>query len=452
MRFKDFMKNRYFYFAVITMLIYIIGAACYSPERDGVLTIDSQAILSSTPPTETPTIMLATNTQTATSEYTTLNPTSTLLLIPTETATPLPTIEPTKTRPVVEVVDSTNYMVVGNRMWHPDSVRMTEYLPIETGAFPWSPDGRQLVGLDNDGNIAIFTLQTSELRTFENVTASHSSAMWSPNGRYLSYLVPANVSDRSTWQLAVYDLENQSESLITEPIASHDYVSAVGWSHDSMKLAYIQWKPPITDDEAITVLKIVDVETRQTMEFSVDPPISILGGSWSPVDNQIITYGYDTQQLGRPEGSPLYAYSSIYLIDINSNSIETLIQSSRRNAEQLYYSNRPVNLFISNMPWSPDGKFVIYSDQGIICYLAIDSREETCLLETAEAIAQTGAVGGEYPSWSPTGDWIGFILKFDSLFCSPLAVIKSDNNELRYTEADAGDCAVFWGYWSPRIE
>lgn len=453
MTIKGFLKNRYFFLGAIVVLNCLICIGCNSSQTVATATVSSNSISANTPNVETPTILAVTNTPVATIKPTaTFSPTSTRRLIPTETATSVPTIIPTSTRPGIQVADSTNYMAVGNKMWHPGNARMSEDLPIETSTYPWSPDGKQLVGLDSNGNISIFTLQTGELRTLENLTDVYSSVMWSPNGRYLSYLVATNIDDQLTWHLAVYDLEKQSEILITDPISSYNYVSIVGWSYDSMKLAYIRWEPSVAEVEAMTVLKIVDVGTGQEMDFSVTPPVSILGGSWSPVNHQIVAYGYDTQQLGRPEGSPAYAYNTIYLIDIDTDSVETLIQSINRDGEQSYYGNRPVNLFVANMPWSSDGKAVIYSDHGVICYLILGSREETCPLQLSEVVAQTGAVGGEYPSWSTTGDWIGFILRFDSLFCSPLAAVQTDNDELRYSDANAGDCAVFWGSWSPGTE
>jgi Tol biopolymer transport system component len=456
---RDISNTGYFYIIVILMLINIIGTSCTPSEEDMPMTDNSQTISSISPTAaETPTIVRVTNIPTNTPEHTaTLSPTVTLTVMPTttETATSfpsLPSMTPTVIRPAVQVTDSTNHMVVGDKMWHPDNVRMTEELPIETGEFPWSPNGEQLVGLDSEGSFTILTLQTGELTTLENVTSSNTSAMWSPDGQHLLYLANADNGEKPGWQLAVFDLKNQRESLITEPFAAQDYVSVVGWSHDSMKVAYIQWEPSIIDAEANTVLKIIDIETHETQEFSVPPPVSILSGSWSPVHDQIVAYGYDTVQLGRPEGGPPYAYNTVYIIDFETKSIETLIEARGEDAEPSYYSNRSVKLYISNMPWSPDGKSVIYSDQGVICYFTIDSREETCLPELTETIAQTGAVGGEYPSWSPTGDWLGFVLRFDSLFCSPLAAIRSVDAELRYTEVDAGDCSVFWGFWSPKTE
>ena len=335
---------------------------------------------------------------------------------------------------------------------YPDNASMTEDIPIETGDFPWSPDGTQLVGVDDNGNISIFTLPTGEMIELENITASYSSAMWSPDGQNLLYLVPAIVDDNRAWQLAIYSLVNQTEILVSEPIMANDYVSEVGWSSDSKKIAYIQWEPSIADAEARTVLKIIDVETGHLSQFSAPPPVSILGGSWSPIDDLILAYGYDTLQLGKPEGDSAFAFNTIYVIDLNTGTIEILIDSEGKNTESNYYTSRLLNYFISKTPWSPDGQSVIYSDQGVICYIQLETREEACLDNAFETLAQTGAVGGEYPSWSPTGDLIGFILRFDSLFCSPIAVIQLDSNEIKYTNADAGDCAVFMGAWSPKIE
>ncbi|MCB8985594.1 MAG: hypothetical protein H6659_17340 [Ardenticatenaceae bacterium] len=453
---KALPKNKYIYFVSILtlMLMWMVNTGCSVSEIDTTVNVTTTSPkVTATMNSESSTVVGITNTpgQTATPKPTTTS-TATTTPIPTETATSSPTIVPTATRPTTQISDSKNYMVVGSKLWHPDNARMTEDIPVETGDFPWSPDGTQLVGIDNNGNISIFTLPTGELIELENVTASYSSAMWSPDGQNLLYLVSAIVDDNPAWQLAIYSLVNQTEILVTEPIMAYDYVSKVGWSSDSKKIAYIQWEPSITDAEARTVLKIIDVETGHLSQFSAPPPVSILGGSWSPIDDLILAYGYDTTLLGKPEGGSVFAYNTAYIIDLNFGTIEILLDSEGKNSESNYYDSRPLNLFISNTPWSPDGRSVIYSDQGVICSVALDTREETCLEETFETIVQSGSVGGEYPSWSPTGDLIGFILKFDSLFCSPIAVLQLENNEIKYTDADAGDCAVLWGAWSPKIE
>ena len=400
-------------------------------------------------------------TEMPTVESTAVSPTNTPppIATPVAAATAMPTTipraaipSPTVTRPTFQILNSTNYMVLGNKMWHPDNSQMTKEIPIEVGSYPWSPDGQQLVGLNHDGYISILTLQTGELRVLEIITISADSIRWSPNGEYLSYLTEVKNNDQQAFQLTIYHLANKVEEKVSEPIASRDFISEVGWSKDSLMISYIHWEPSITEAAATTILKIVNIENQSIKEFSAPPPISILGGSWSPTQNQIVVYGYDTQQLGRPELGPNYAYSTIYLIDIDTNElVGPLISSSFEESEQPYYNQRPINLFISDTPWSPDGKSIIYSDKGVLCTFQIHHREETCLVEMSQLIIQTGAIGGEYPSWSSDGKWVGFVLKFDSLFCSPLAIYKLDKDKLEFTDAELGDCTVFWGTWSPKL-
>lgn len=365
-------------------------------------------------------------------------------IMPTEIPRPSPTATPDRTPYQIE--DSSSYMAMASVLWHPNDLRTTMELPIEIGNQPWSPDGRQLVGWSREQkSLAILTLDTGELSLVENTSAWYDRPFWSPNGRFLSYLSPIEVSGLRGYQIGIYDLEAQKEMLIGEQLEVLDWIALAGWSPDSTRVALIKWATTL--GERVPVLEVIDIDTLVTQQFTSPEGTFFEGATWSPIHDKLLVYGNSSTSGVLFIDLETYAYNEIYLIDLSNGAVEQLKEPSTRLSD--YYAGGP-GYFINNSPWSPDGEQIIYGDRGVICYMTLESRAETCLTDFAQATTEMGFVGSEYPSWSPTGEWIGFIFKLESIQCSPIAAIHSDGSDLRITNAQVGDCSVFGPIWSPR--
>jgi Tol biopolymer transport system component len=384
----------------------------------------------------------------------TLQPTSTATPQSTRTATPIPTATE---HPATEIAVNTagNMLLPGNGLvWRLGSSHAME-LAARTlySVQAWSPDGTQLAGWSQEYDApTIVTFETGEVTLLDNISPGASGApAWSPDGRYLLYSVAIddpNAEDEIRYY-ALYDLQTHQEQLFSKPIDPGVF-SGLGWSYDSRRIAYMSWlTPPDNSGENETVIKVVDVFTGDERQFSSPAPVWFLAGSWSPTDNKIVLFANEKTPSGPGEGQTHYAYDEIYLLDVDTGNIEHLQGPGSRPATADY--GGLVDYFLNRIPWSPDGRKIIYGDRGTICYLTISSREETCLPGVNEAIAQIGAVGGNYPSWSPDGEWIGFILKFESQYCSPVAAIKADGSDFQFTDLDTkiGGCTLFGPIWSP---
>jgi Tol biopolymer transport system component len=375
----------------------------------------------------------------------TLTPTATRT--PTATATPIPTATEL---PATEIAVNTagNMLLPSNGLVWQLGSSWAEELParILFGHQPWSPDGTQLTGWSNEYDApVIVTLETGTVALLESTSLEPRGApAWSPDGRHLLYSVTVD----EVRHYALYDLQTQQEQIIG-PIDS-DLTTSLGWSHDSRSMAYISWlTTPDGSIEDATVINVVDIFTGDERQFSSPAPVWFMAGSWSPTGNKIVLFANEKTPSGPGEGQTHYAYDEIYLLDVDTGNIEHLLGPGSRPATAGY--GGLVDYFLNRLPWSPDGQKIIYGDRGTICYLTISSPEETCLQGVNEAITQIGAIGGDYPSWSPDGEWIGFILKFESQYCSPVAAIKADGSDFQFTDLDTkiGGCTLFGPIWSP---
>lgn len=386
----------------------------------------------------------------------------------TVTATPFPTagvpatpLIPTSTvtvtliRPDYHVEDTTNYMVYGSRLWHPDNLLATESLEIRTGEYSWSPDGRQLVGWSREfQKVGILTLDTGELTLLENMSLTPGVSIipqWSPDGNYLLYIVIVKSSDgtETSLKLAIYNLNTKQELILPVPTSLADVIEVSGWSYDSSKIAYVTWEETTTEAEYVSVIETVDITTMETKRLIGPPFLAFVETIWSPTHEQFLIGAITADsQTELSLGASSYTYHEIYLADLEGGKVEQLKSASLRSMEE--DTGGLGGYYLSSTPWSNDGQAIIYSDAGLICSLNLLSGEEVCMREIMTDIQQVGAVGAEYPSWSPTGDWISFILKYPSIHCNPIAVIRPDGSDLRFTNVEMGDCTVFNPIWSPR--
>lgn len=368
--------------------------------------------------------------------------------IPTKALLPIP----------FPIGDTLNYMLLGSdRLWHPEQIRASQDLEDMVFSLqPWSADGRQLVTfLRTEDSVAkralaLLTLETGELTFLENAqfvssrflssNAQFWPPIWSPDGQYLLYAISTE-EDQYFYQIAIYDLLVQEEVFLSPPLR---LISLSGWSFDSQQIAYIRWSDPLTEAESKPVLEIMDISSYTIEQLEQSTALSYEMAHWSPTSKRLVLY---IGGVSWHDPLTTYAYDEIYLVDSQSRSFEQLKGPSTREDE--YYESDNPAYFVHGTPWALDGKSIIYSDRGLLCSLEIVSQQETCFIALDEQLIQLGAVGVEYPGWSPNGEWVGFVMKLDSVFCSPVAVIKPDGSDLRFTSLETGDCSLFGPVWSP---
>lgn len=389
-----------------------------------------------------------------------LSPTPLSSAMNTATATPLPTPEPTATSkptpspvPMLRIEDTRNYMYFPSNglFWHPDLTKAIERPPdMRFSSRPWSPDGERLaLRLLADESVASLRLADGTISDFEDIAPNAGIPLWSPDGRYLLYGTVSE-TDHRLWSYEVFDLKLQDVVLQTDPAMIYD---GLGWSFDSRKIAYVRVENFEDDSERTLTLVILDVPSAQTQTYPSPQDRLWVSGSWSPTAHRLLLFENDPA-LGVPEpGFPLIVHRGIHLLDLETGRIEVLKEESTHSNEGYRESSAEgqlPGLYINDMPWLPDGERIIYSDRGFICYLEVTMVTEDCPDALNSAIMQNGAIGGEYPSVSPTEEWIGFILSFPSQHGGPLAVIRPDGSDLRHTYLEEAKTSVLGPIWSPK--
>ena len=390
---------------------------------------------------ETPTAVVAVTV--APSPSATLTVTATTIPSPTpipSTSTPTKTITPSPTL-TWQIASSTNhYMVSGNALlWHPDQSTSFRINGYHFSKHPWSPDGKRLVGVDYDlEHLAILTLLTGEVERL-NVSGMYiNPAQWSPDGRFLLFSRVFE-EDLNLSQIIIYDLAAKE---ITYESSAIDLVEISGWSFDSNYVAYLYNKLSETEaSEQDAVLEILDITSLEISRFEngVDTNYWIQA-SWSPLAYQLILYNIPWQPLYPAIGDNVI-YHQVDLLDVGTGQLDAI-----KRIVGIPEETFPNWLFISQNPWSSDGKRIVYTDVNQICYLDIMSRQERCPSEVNELIYEAGALRGAYPSWSPDGEWISFVLDLPERQGGYMAVIRPDGSELRQVT----EGIVLLGFiWSP---
>lgn len=409
------------------LLLMLIGGGCL-PSRQGDPTIadskpqDSPSTSSYSPPSVTsvfpPSVIPAF----------TSSPVATLTIV---TRTPVATLT---TQPVVATISTDDGLfAIGSLLFQAADLQKVYSLPITVGDQPWSPDGLSLVGWNRDEDtLAIFDVSQRRLTPLVNSSAWYSSPFWSPDGRYLLYSSPSEVSEELS-DISIYNIASQEETILVEGVEVH---TLSGWSFDSNEVAFVRWDR--LGESPHTLLEVVDVRSKSRRVVEL-PAIGMGRASWSPTEKNLLIFVpsfLPESQLAEE----MFSYSELYLVNSETGMYERLLGPSVE----------PAGYFIHKFPWTSDGTSIIFSEGGVICQLLIRPRERSCFTDLAEAIENTGSVGGRYPSWSANRKWISFILQFESQYCNPIAVANADGSSLVLSDGQAGNCAVYGPVWSPR--
>lgn len=342
-------------------------------------------------------------------------PTAALTAVPTENA----------------ISSLSESLVSGSFVWEPNKDNYQD-VSLTLGGQPWSPDGNSLVGWSRkQKNLAILEISQGLLSLIEGTSASYSTPHWSPDGRYLLYSIPDDAF--SLYSIAIYDLVTNQEMVLETDVR---LLSLAGWSFDSSEIAFVRWAGE--EENLHTVLEVIDLVSGSIRELKDPLSLTFAQASWSPIAKQLAVYITSGLPPDNP-ALPVYSFAAVYLVDIKTGIFEPLIIPSEN--DKRYY--------IHSFPWSRKGDKIIYSNTGTICFTQLATREETCLMSLVEKIDATGSNGARYPSWSNDGEWVSFILQFESQQCNPIAIARIDGDAFKFTDAGSGKCAVFGPIWAP---
>jgi Tol biopolymer transport system component len=309
---------------------------------------------------------------------------------------------------------------------------------------PWSPDGTHLaMRLLTHNGLAVLSIIDGSIVFLDETHPNSDAPLWSPDGRYLLFRTET-INSQTPPRIAVYGLESGVIERETLPV---ELISLVGWSPDSSKVAMIRWNKENEMNGQVPVLEVLDLASGIAKVYQNPGKNFWVDGSWSPREDKLVLFGVDPD-MGIPEpGFLVYSYRSIDLIDLDTGLVNLLLVGGTHD-DEVNNSELP-SLYINKMPWSPDGESIIYSDLGKVCYLDISSISVLCPDDLNSILLSTGAVGVDYPSWSPSGEWIGFVLSLPDTYGGPIAVIRPDGSDLRFTDQSSGEITLFGPVWSP---
>ncbi len=302
-------------------------------------------------------------------------------------------------------------------------------------AVAWSPDGRKIVSGGRDNYATIWEWKTGkEIKNLGGIFGTEcgscravTALAWSPDAQTI-----AVVTNRT---VRIWELKTDQSS----DIFSAWWVSDIKWSPDGKFLA-------IGCDEGISVVETGTWEKRHEL-----PYFMILGIYWSPQGDKIAASGSGQSQFKEN----LTSYATIIEWDlVTGKTSERTIEYD--NYDLPYNTNYDV---IRGIAWTPDGKQIIFDEDGIVWSLSPDGTlisyslynayfndislspdgthfvtSNGILLSTAsESDRKFLGVKRRLVSWSPDGSKIAF-LEYEGF-----RVIDTESWQVRWTTEDYKD-------------
>lgn len=299
------------------------------------------------------------------------------------------------------------------------------------GARPaWSPDGR-MIAWSSQETVWIADADSGALRSLPGFQRPGTPA-WRPTGNALA------VVDSETRQLDILSPDGQrllSTSLLSNRQLADGALLPLRnqptWSPTGDRLALVAWEG--SGDEIFTVAAdgsgLQQLSTVRSSGELVDGErpdgptkafADAAGPTWSPDGRQIafslipeVAKSSGGLYLVEPDGNmqrrqtPLVPLAGPLWSADGEGILFTARQSSDTDIYVLYPERRTLrNLTDQNAlapvdaSWSPDGKQVVFSAEGALFRLDVETEMVTPLVDTPSYDVS--------PVWSPTGDWIAF--------------------------------------------
>jgi TolB protein len=221
------------------------------------------------------------------------------------------------------------FMSVRDENWeiytiNPDGSELTRLTDHEAkDTFPsWAPDGCSIAFVsDRDGGDQIYVMdpEGSNIQKLTDTPGEKKSFSWAPDGRAIAFLSSHDGDD----QIYVVDPDGINLQKLTDGPGIRRSFS---WSPDGKRLAFVMFSGKYLH---IHILNRKSGKIRKLCKGDLP--------AWSPDGSKILLISGQLAALG--------------VIDIDGGKVRAFIQPG----------SRPFGLFCTSPRWSPDGKFVAYT-------------------------------------------------------------------------------------------
>jgi TolB protein len=322
---------------------------------------------------------------------------------------------------------------------------LSSFVGLRAGAQPQPLQIAFQTNLPND-DICIINMDGSDLRCLmETADRWDRNAIWSPDGRYLSYQSIDRAGEAAS-RTYIYDFANDLTPELTRAFYIYD------WSPDGQFLLTVR-RESMEDDGEIYLLRPDESETVLLTDNEVDD----YSPSWSPDGNQIaylsgfpdaslmvmtadgtemrvlvdeplinrevrLAWSPDSQTIAFVVNGEMVApdqTSEIYLVNADGTGLRQLTDSGN---------------VVLNPRWSPEGGQIVFYgyEPGAFASDAPPNNRTDIFIMNADGsdlMNLTSSYGLDYhPSWSPDGEWIAFA----STRASPgIFIMRPDGSDVR---------------------
>jgi Tol biopolymer transport system component len=268
----------------------------------------------------------------------------------------------------------------------------------------------------------------------------------SPDGTMVAYIVNGKNGEYNSVWMAEADGSNPQQLTPDYPTENLCYVSLVGWSANSKKIAY---RFDCVKDVRAGSLYVIDVPSKQIDEMDIG---NVKSATWLPKSsNLILTYDYplnahlfdvNTQEVISRTG-PLRPTlpDGVRGYEISEAGVLTVYAADGSQLYQVDLGHRTDGFFWST--WSPDSKwfvFIVLGENGLSDIYKVSEGGKTSQL----TLEGSQVSPSDHPwlernltnlrltlTWSPDGQWFGVFNFFNHNGEGELYVVNVETNEIR---------------------
>jgi Tol biopolymer transport system component len=212
----------------------------------------------------------------------------------------------------------------------------------------WSPDGNRLAVIQK-GDLWIASSNGDKPVQITKTPENESKPRWSPDGEMIAY--NAYHLEKKEQALRVISLSSGEATKILDVPGKYDYA----WSPDSKELALLsrsagygkKGMPFFRDEGKISAISVADGKTRQVLDLNEQPMDQAYGIRWSPDGRNLGLLGW------KNAGDPT---NQILIVPAEGGKVTGLAA---------YNGGGSIDLYVG-MSWSPDGKWISYTFEGMV--------------------------------------------------------------------------------------